>query len=453
MLQRLRTIQDDLRTSLWPIPSVMVLAGVALAAGMLGVDASRGMDDPGRVWWLHSGDGEDARNLLSTLLSAIITMASMAFSVTVVALTLAANVYGPRLIRIFRADLRTQIVLGVFSMTIVYCLLVLRSVHGQTAMAEVPRLAVTVGTLLSLVSVLALVAFIQGVARSIAADEVVRRVHGEVDKGVRSLPSIAAPGAADRPGAHASPASAELDARLDEEAARIALPREGYVQSVDYDQLVAWAERHDAVLQLEFRAGDFVVDGDRRVRMVPPPADPERARREIGRAIVSGDERTPTQDLEFAIRHLVEVAIRALSPGVNDPFTAKAVIDHLRGAMSRLMGRRFPSVLLHDRAGRLRVRRQVPTHDAILDAVFHQIRQAGSQHPTVLIHLLKAIASIAEHARLDEQRRALARHAHLIRAAGQRDVAEPADNADIDRNFRSAIEACGVRLPEAGEAA
>jgi uncharacterized membrane protein len=206
--------------------------------------------------------------------------------------------------------------------------------------------------------------------------------------------------------------------------------------------MLAWAERHNAILHLEFRAGDFIVSGDRRVHVYPPPPDAAKAREEIGRLIISGDERTPIQDLEFAIRHLVEVAVRALSPGINDPFTATVVIDRLRGALSRLMSRRLPPETLRDRSGKVRIYRQVTTYEGVLDAAFHQIRQAGSSHPAILIHMLEAIARIAEHTQLEEQRRALIRHANLIRAAGQRDIPEPADLEDMEQSFRRAIAAC-----------
>ena len=136
--------------------------------------------------------------------------------------------------------------------------------------------------------------------------------------------------------------------------------------------------------------------------------------------------------------------MRALSPGINDPFTATVVIDRLRGVLSRVMERALPSETIRDRSGRVRVYRQVTTYDGILDAAIHQIRQAGSSKPEILIHLLEAIGRIAEHARLDEQRGALARHAHLVRAAGQRDVPEPADREDIEQSFNRAIRACGL---------
>lgn len=434
MWNRLLTIWDHLRTSLWFIPSIMMVLGAGLAIVMLRLY-------PGwaggsiESWWINSGNGEDVRNLLSTLLTAVITMASLVFSVTVLALTLAANAYGSRLIRIFRADLRTQSVLGLFSMTIVYCLIVLRSVHGEARMDEVPHLAVTVGTALSLLCVLALVVFIQSVARSIVADEVVRRVRRDVDSSLSHLPELSFEDTPEH-------APADLPADFSAKAASIPLPYGGYVQVVDYGELLSWAERRNAILRLEFRAGDFIVQGDRRVHVYPAQPDPEKVRAELGQHIVTGDERTPVQDLEYAIRHLVEVAMRALSPGINDPFTATVVIDRLRAALSRLMGRRLPSEYQRDRSGKVRIYRETSTYKGILDSAFHQIRQAGSSHPAILIHMLKAIARIAEHACLGEQLIALIHHAKLIRAAAQRDVPEPADRDDVEQSYERAIAAC-----------
>jgi len=430
LINWVRASWDAVRTSLWLVPGLFFLAGIALAMVMLGLE--RGWTaGPGVLQsWISTGDGEDARALLSTLLTAIISMASMAFSVTVVALSLAANTFGPRLIRTFRANLRTQLVLGTFVLTIVYLLLVLRSVEGASAPPEVPQAAVAVGSLLALLSVLALLAFIQGVATSIVADEVVRRVRSELDSAVSKLPDLVH---TEEPALVLPP----LDS--DDAATRIPLPREGYVQSVQFEEILAWAVKHDAVIRLDFRPGDFVVDGDTKVFVHPMPEDPDRVRTELGRFIVSGQARTPTQDLEFAIRHLVEVAVRALSPGINDPFTALAVIDRLRGGLSRLCAKQFPPRTLRDASGKVRVTRRVPTFVGAVDAAFNQIRQAGSAKPAVLVHMLEAIAEIAERTRTQEQRAALSRHASMIRATGRRDVAEPEDREDVERAFGRAM--------------
>lgn len=157
---RLLPLRDATRTGLWFVPTLMVAAGAGLALWMLQIDAGSSGGDRGLAAWVNQGDGEDARNLLSTLLTALITMASMTFSITVVALTVAASQYGSRLIRIFRSDLRTQATIGLFAATIVYTLLVLRAVEGKAPVAEVPHVAATLGTGLSLLCVLALLAFI-----------------------------------------------------------------------------------------------------------------------------------------------------------------------------------------------------------------------------------------------------------------------------------------------------
>lgn len=429
-----RTRLDSLRTSLWLVPVLMFLLGIGLAATMLWLDRSGLWTGDRASAWLNSGNGEDARNLLSTLLTAVISLAGIVFSVTVVSLSLAANAYGPRLIRTFRANRGTQLALGAFAMTIVYLLLVLRAVRGDAPAEEVQEIAVAAGSVLALACVLALVWFLQGVSSLIVADEVVRRVRHEFDRAIDKLPRQTNE-APDLP----FDAPPDFDARC----ARIRLPREGYVQSVEFQQILAWAEAHDALVRLDFRPGDFVVDGDRKVLIYPAPADPENARRQISRFIVSGPARTPDQDFEFAIRHLVEVAVRALSPGINDPFTAVAVIDRLRGAVARLAARRLPDPVMRNGDGSPRVVRRVSDFAGIVDAAFDQIRQAAADMPSVLIHMLEAIGSLAEHLQTEEQRLALRRHAALIQSETGAATIE-SDREDIERAHRRALNALGA---------
>jgi uncharacterized membrane protein len=435
----LRASWDAIRTSLWLVPAMMLLIGGAAAIAALSPSAAAWAERPEVAQWLHSGSGDDARNLLSTLLTSVIAMASIAFSVTVVALSLAANTYGPRLIRIFRSDHRTQLVLGVFVLTIVYLLIVLRALRGSADAADVPSLAVTLGAGLAAACVLALLAFIQGVSSLMAADEVVSRVRHELDASISELPRLA-------PEPDAPPERVLDD--FDKRATRIRLPREGYVQAVDHAGLCAWAEKKGVMLRLDFRPGDFVVDGDHRVLAYPPLQDAEAARKALSGFIVSGRARTPTQDLEFSIRHLVEIAVRALSPGINDPFTAMAVIDRLRGGMARLAGRCLPPKVLRDTSGEVRILRHATTYDAALNAAFNQIRQAGSSKPSILIHLLNALGAVAEHTRTIAQRDGLRRHIELVRAAAEREVEDPCDLADVIRAYEAAEDAISAPLPE-----
>jgi uncharacterized membrane protein len=413
----------------------MILVGIGLAILMLRIDAGFGAEDQIEAHWFKAGDGEDARNLLSTLLTATITMASMAFSVTMVVLTLAANAYGSRLIRTFRADLRTQGVLGTFALAIVYCLIVLRSVEGKAPAADVPHASVTLGTLLAFGCVLALVAFIHGVARSIVAEDVVRRVRKDVHHATNALPKL--PSNSEAPRWSAAP----LPVGFEEGAQHVPLPYEGYVQAVDFEAVLKWAEESDRYVKFDFQPGDFIVDGDKRVLVYPCTDDVEATQRTLGRFIVSGDERTPTQDLEFGLRHLVEIALRALSPSTNDPFTAMAVIDRLQSALSQLAGRSLPPATVADREGEIRLWRKVSTFGDLSDVAFNQIRQAGSDRPAVLIRLLHAITGIAAHTTLDKQRDELLRHARMIVTAAEREVPEQGDVEDVQNGFQAASKA------------
>lgn len=425
---------DQVRAGLWLLPSFMVASGAALAMAMLALDAGHGSEDEVRAWWMNAGGAQDARELLAALLTGVISMAAMVFSATVVVLTLAASQYGPRLIRVFRADMTTQATLGTFAMTIVYLVLVLRSVRGDAVFHDVPHAAVSLGTLLALACVLALLVFIQEVGRTAVADDVVARVGRELDRAIERLPHL--PEGSGQPCEQAGGGGKHWDA-----AVHVGQRQEGYVQAIDYEGLLAWAERHDAMVRLDFRAGDFVVAGDRRILVHPASAAPAAEADAICELAVVGRERTPTQDLEFSVRHLVEIAVRALSPGINDPFSAIAVIDRLRGSLTRLTGQELPSPVLCDAAGRMRILRQTTTFPGIMDAAFHQIRQAGAGKPAVMIHLLGAIAHIAEHARTEEQRTALAHHARMVAEAGMREAVEPSDRHDIERSFARTKEA------------
>lgn len=425
MTDRLQIWWETLRTSIWPVPVLMLGFAVLLREIAFLGDAAVGDSTALRIWWLHSGTGDDASNLLSTLIAALITMASVMFSITMVVLSLAANQFGSRLVRTYMSDLRTQLALGAFVMTVVYCLLVLRTVSKEMPVGEVPHVAVTLGLALALVCILTLLFFLHVIARSMVADDVIRRVARELEDNIDALPPLEARSGRERR------AERGLPSNLDE--GRILTSRdEGYIQAIDYDGLAEVASRHGIAVQLHCSAGVFMCK-EGWLAAVQGPGDiaPEIAEA-IQNEIRIGDRRTPTQDLEFSIRHLVDIALRALSPGINDPHTAMVVIDRMRGALSRLMAKRMPATIWTDESGTVRVVAHKTGYEDIFDEAFNKIRQSGSVHPAIVIHLLGAIERIAEHVRLPEQRDALLQHLDLIADEGLRNTETPRDRADIE---------------------
>lgn len=422
----LRTRWEGIATSLWFFPLILVAAEVA--AAILALNADIAIKDQ-RPWWLYSGSAEGAVTLLATLLGALITMATLAVSITMVVLTLAANQLGPRLIRSFMADKRTQLALGLFLGTIVYLVLTLRTLHRGLTEEQTPHIAISTGTLLTIACVIVLLFFVHHLARSIVSDNVVERVGAVLDKAAEALlPERGAEARAPRPPA--------LEA-----GARHSLPCSSYVQAVDYDALAEAARRNDATVELAFRPGHYILAGLDHMRVAPPAALTGAMKREIAACIALGPERTPGQDIEYSVRQLVEIALRALSPGINDPYTALAVIDRLSAVLVRVMDRGEPSGAWCDRDGTARVFGPVSNFDGIVDAAFNQIRQTGAGNAAILIRLAERLEQLQDRAITEQQRAALARHAEVVTEVARRSLPE---QSDLDACLRRRDAAVGA---------
>lgn len=401
---RLRHYWMFLRESLWFVPLLMSIAAMGLAV-LLVTEGDMLPDGAAELWLIYSGDPESARQLLGALLSGIITMTSLVVSITVVVLTLAAGQLGPRLVRNFIGDPQTQTVLGLFVATILYLLVIFRSI-GAPSDNTIPHLAISVGTALSALCLFVLLFFVHKLARSIMYDNAVRAVSHQLRESIELLlPEGRGP---------------EMPPPVPADAARLGLGRDGYIQAVDFDILVRIACDADAVIWLDVRPGHFVLARGCHLAVVPPDACDDAFRQALEKAFIVGTERTPTQDLEYGIRQLVEMALRALSPGINDVYTALTVIDMLSSALSRIFDRPLEAALLRDGQGRVRVVRDVTDHDGLVRAAFDQIRQAGAGMPAVLIRVSEALAALAPYACDEARLRPLLDQITLIEAEGKR---------------------------------
>lgn len=424
---RLSAAREGMRTSLWPLP--LCMGGLAVLM-WLGAQELDKLPQDARLPYgilLHSGTGDDARNLLTGLMTALLGLAGVMFSITMVVLSLAANQFGSRLVRTYTSDLRTQAALGTFTMAIVYMLLALGVVEKDMPASEVPHFTVAGGLILAFVCLVVLLQFLSIVARLMVADEVIERVGAELEQSVAALPTVDGP-----------PPPVESDADkvshdLAQACEMVRSTEEGYVQAIEYEKLVELARAADVVIQLDYRAGAFMCRDGWLARVYPAAGLTPDIAAGIQRHIMIGNRRTPTQDLEFPIRHLVDIALRALSPGINDPNTAIVVIDRLRGALSRLMAKRLPGAVYRDDRGCVRILARRSDIGGILKAAFHQIRQAGAEKPDVAIHLLGSIARLAEHVRSDEQRHALLLQARMTAAACLRVTSEQSDRDDVEK--------------------
>ncbi len=440
MRTRLAALWERLRTNFWFVPALMTAAAAVLALGMVWLDhaiGDRGLD---AATWIYTGSAEGARSLLSTLASAMITVAGVVFSITIVALTLASSQLGPRLLRNFMRDFGNQVTLGTFIATFVYCLLVVRTVRGSDGAEFVPHVSVTVAIVLALASLGVLIYFIHHAAASIQAPNVIAAVGGELEEAIdRLFPEAMgaeAAAAEDAAGDAAAPPNP-----VDPDARSVASEATGYVQVIDDERLMRLAVEGDVVVQLLRRPGHFVAPHLPLASVRPAARCDDALAAAVRDTVVIGSQRTVAQDVEFAVDQLVEVAVRALSPGVNDPFTAIQCVERLGAALARLADRRIPSPYRRDGAGRLRVIAYPWTFPALLDAALNQIRQHARSSVAVSMALLEAITSVAALVRRPADRAALLAQAEIIEGQASCAAPEPRDRADLRRCYEASLAA------------
>jgi uncharacterized membrane protein len=433
MLRRVRLWSwrgDALRTNLWLVPTAEVLLAAALFVASDAIDRDA-YDGAIRLpSFVISGSADSARQILTAIAAAMITVVGVVFSITIVALTLASTQFGPRMLRNFIRDRVTQFTLGTFVATFFYAILVLISISPGPHGDFVPGLSITLALLLTALDLGVLILFINQIARTIQLPEVIasiaRDLAGAIDA---SIPAV------DPNPLRTGPSASEMLRRLEESSGLVLARGSGYLQFVPLDTVMAIATRTNSVIRLVHRPGHFVLDGHPLATVWPLDAGP-RVAPALNRALLTGPHRTLAQDLSFAIDQLVEIAIRALSPAVNDTFTALTCIDWLADGLCKVCARWNPVTLHRDRSGRLRVITVAVSDTRLIERAFEKIRQAGRGMPAVMIRQLDALTSVMAHATTEDQRAAVRAQASMIVRSCEGSVSEERDRDDVHRAFR-----------------
>jgi uncharacterized membrane protein len=391
--------------SLWFVPGVMTLAAAALAIGAGRMDDATtefGFLEP----WLFRGDSEAIRTLYSTVAGSMITVAGVSYSITMVAMTLASSQLGPQLLRNFRRDRGNQVVLGAFIATFLYCLMALWTGTVPEADEYKPSASASIALLLATGSLFLLIYFIHHIALSIQADYVIDRVS-------RDLHQTLAQAFPEHPDPTGQPFTDTDDARC----AIVCAPTNGYLQGIDEDGLVRLARKHDLRFVVLKRPGHFLMETGALVKVLGQSRIDAELEKRIGRAFIIGGRRTADEDPEQGIHQLVEVAVRALSPSLNDPFTAITCVDRLSGVLGRAAAHAARAAVRCDDNGDPRVAFDRVDFDGIVSAAFDQIRQFSGQMPAVAIRLVEACGRILGRTVDPERREMLAHQARLVLAA------------------------------------
>ncbi len=444
--------REALRTTFWLVPTILVVVAGLLFVVTFEIDLAVYHDHLSLPFWIRTGSADAGRQVLIAIAAAVITVIGVVFSITILALTLASQQFGPRMMRNFVRDLGNQVTLGVFVGTFVYAVLALGSITSDPHGDFVPHLSITVAEGLLLVDLAVLIYFIHHIAKSIQLPEVIAGIARDLVKAIDAeFPAESADlkGATSPQGAGKS--VPELLRLIEERGGVVPATASGYLQFVGYAQLVDIAARTDAVIRLDHRLGHFLVAG-RPLATVWPRGAAKQVALDLAEAHVTGPHRTLMQDPVFAIDQLVEIAIRALSPAVNDTFTALTCIDWLSAGLSLTSSRTLVEGVYRDRFGRVRLIESDPSYARMVNRAFDKVRQAARGMPAVIIRLMDSLGTIMDETRSSDQRLILVRQAEMIMLNAKESVPDPNDLEDIRRRYERILEKAGSEPPPAESA-
>ncbi len=440
MRARIWKIIDTIRQSYWFIPLLMALGAVAMSVIMVALDRVEGLMWLERIPWLYANHPSGARALLQTIAGSMITVAGVTFSITIAAVANTSAQFGPRLMTNFMNDRGNQITFGTFVATFLYCLLVLRTVRGSEDLSAtdvfVPNFAILGALFMALASLGVLIYFIHHIPDSIHISEMTASVGRRLMRRIDILyPSQLGHGDRNRRGEKTEEIAPHVPI---EDVKAIYASTTGFVQHLERKQLMSVAQKQNLVLWIAKHPGDFATPETPLVLAKPAGLVSDQVIGNVRAAFIVGTRRTSSQDVLFLVNQLVEVAGRALSPGVNDPFTALTCVDWLAAALGQLAARAIPSRHRFDDAGDLRIVAPQLDFEQIAEAMFGQLRPYVQRDRNATLHMLRTMMELLTQLRTEEQKATVRRHCEALRLGCKSDLPHPEDQAAIERIFADA---------------
>jgi uncharacterized membrane protein len=433
-VRSVRGLVTRLEQGFWFIPSLVALPIGLLAVVLTHADRAIGSTDPGVVF---DGGPDAARAILTTIAASLITIAGLTFSLLIVTLQLVSGQFTPRLIRNFLSDRVNQVIAGAFVGIFLYCLLVLRSVRsegeGPDGDAFVPALALTVAIALGLAGLVLLLVFIHHAARSVQIATIVART-GETSREAidRGYPDAGEP-LGDKPGALVE--RWEADAR----AGVVRAGETGYVSRIDLDGIADAIAEHADRLQVLVAPGDHVTRRTQIAAVWPARAVDERG--DAVRALVQvASERTIGQDTLFGVRQLADVALRAVSPGINDPTTAVNCLGQMRDILEGIASRESPVAVRSFPKHGVTLVVKAPAFADYVETAFMEIGRYAKEDPRVMAAVLHALEGVASAVREDGPPAEAVERLEAIATVADRLVRRAVDAAEDDTDRRALFE-------------
>ncbi|MGE0405876.1 MAG: DUF2254 domain-containing protein [Candidatus Korobacteraceae bacterium] len=442
MRAKLRSFWESTQSSYWFIPALSLAVAAAFAFFMVALD-ERLSDDLVTEWqWIHTRDAEGARSLLETISGSMVTVAGVVFSITIVVLALASNQFGTRVLRNFTRDRGSKWVLGIFVGTFIYSLLVLRTVQGGPG-GFVPHVSILGGICLAVLSIGSLIFFIHHVVSSIQPGSVISRILEDIEETVQNMfPDQLGEGL---PQSADPPEREWVQAMLSAPAHLVTSRTAGYLQSIDENTLMSAAARHDRLLEVLQRPGDYILQGMPLVAVRPAerPKEPNEVHttddngisKAVSSAFIIRNQRTFQQDVRFGLQQLTMVAVRSLSTGINDPFTATQCMDAITKVLADLSTRATPSSFRLDQDGQVRIVAHALSFAELAGIALTPIRQYGRTQATVVAHALQSLERLLPCIPNASDREVLRLHMGLLAREGLEELSHESDRRMVLEHY------------------
>jgi len=438
-MNKFKQLWSNLRSSFWFMPSLIVMGSIGFAVVLIGADSI--VSDRWLAQWprLFGAGAQGARDMMSTIAGSMMTVVGVTFSMILVVLALASSQYTSRILRNFMRSRITQVVLGIFAGIFTYCLIVLRTIRDGVD-AFVPNLAVFFGFVMALGGVGALMFFIHHIASSIQASSIIASVAQETIAAIDRL--------------FPEKLGQEPD-KDDDDQTLLSLAglnwrgvpsrESGYIQGVDNAGLLRLAKDKKTIVRMEYGIGDFVVQNTTLVSLSLEEEPDQETITALQETFNISPYRSVEQDADFGIRQIVDVALKALSPGINDTTTAVTCVDYLSTILARLAPRQIPSSHRYEE-GELRVIAKEAGFESLLAEAFDQIRSNANGDLAIMLRMLGALQIIAGLTARPERRQALRDQVQWIAELAERTLESAHDCARIDARLASVREAFEAEL-------
>jgi uncharacterized membrane protein len=426
---------EYLKVSIWLVPLVMSVAALVLAVVMLEVDVRYG-----HVPWSWAAvlriDAAGARQVVAVITGAMMTITGVVFSVTIVALTLASNQFGPKVLRNYLRDTSSKLVLGLFVATFVYGLLVLASVDTEHG-GFVPLWSMVVNITLAVLATGGLIYFIHNISTSIQADHIIALIGEDLNHAIKSM-LMPLDGESNHGKNVNERVACEQEWSIQRQGlvhTAIQCPESGYLQMIDYNGLARLAAEHNCFVEIDKRAGNYLIEHAAIGCCYAAEKASDELLAQLLTGVAIGRQRTPVQDIEFSIDQLVQVALRALSPGINDSLTCITCVNWLGAALGRMANCAFQSYCFRDTEGVQRVLANGFNFEGAVNAVFDPIRQNARCNEMVTIRLLEVLDQVIGVAKIPHYCDALISQTELIYRAAIESIPCASDREAVNQRF------------------